>query len=339
MSSTATFGPPAALRSGSSAIADRTKTCLQSFDDILHFLPADHNAHDSVNDNRSRFRIWAGNIGAHHVDSRSADYRVREAPEVAERILELLDELVDTNADIFAIASGERDDAALLDSDGDPDGNDDQTELSELGLAAGDTISSLLKVAALLRKATGRDRYAKAAASKDNPFLEAFDLRHVAEKFPKLDGQPWLRDRLGRANVQRRHYLRYARKHHERIAHEPLASHSVEPAVTIHQNLEVHGSYCKTMMSSRPTLAPTDASTLKVDLLPPVQGDHIVHLDETLSQATSVVTSMHEHHNDEELQVIRLSELSKDDRPFECPYCWCIVQTRRQKTWRQAYLL
>lgn len=332
MSLTAEIGPAAGP--GSSAIADKTKTCLQSFNDILHISSADHDAQDAVNDNLSRFRIWAGNIGAYHVDSRSADYRVREAPEVADRILELLDELMETNTDVHAIVSGERGDAALLESDGASDSNDGQTELSELCLAAGDTISSLLKVSALLRKATGRDRYAKAAASKDNPFMEAFDIKHVAEKFPKLDRRPWLRDRLGRANVQRRHYLRYARKHHDRIAHEPVAMESVYPAVTAFQKFETSESHSKTIVSSRPTLAPTDASTLKVDMLPPVQGDHIEQLDERLSQATSVVTSTHEHHEDGELQVIRLNEISKDGQAFECPYCWSIVQTRRQRTWR-----
>ncbi|KAK4501026.1 hypothetical protein PRZ48_006832 [Zasmidium cellare] len=327
--SSAQLGPLAGA--GPSAIADRTKTCLHTFNTILGLITSGQDAQDVVNDNLSRFRIWAGNIGAYHVDSKSADYRVRDAPEIKDRIIELLDELEETNDEVRAIVSGEREDAALVDRDehADDDDDDPTTELSELCLAAGDTISSLLKVAALLRKATGRDRYAKAAAAVDDPFLESFDIKHVAEKFPKLDRMPWLRDRLGKANVQRRQYLRYARKHHERLAHEPEGSAQPAPAMTPARErpelANIPESRPRTIMSSRPTLAPTDASTLRVDLLPPIQDTHVELLDETLSQATSVVTSKAHHHENGELDVIRLSELSKNGDPFDSDAVQAIV--------------
>ncbi|PIA93693.1 hypothetical protein CB0940_05156 [Cercospora beticola] len=307
-------GPPTTVHPA--PIAERTKAILGVFNTILDTNSAGEEKLSPVVDNLSRFRIWAGNIGAYHVDLRSVDARLRDAPEVAQRVLDLLAELAEVNEDIRAITSGERRDAADEDFSDDEIEQDTEsvTELTQLCLSASDTITSLLK---------------------DHKFLEQFDIQHVAAKFPKVEARPWLRDRLGRANVQRRQYLRYARKHHDRLARGPELADEITFAQPKQESvLKMAMARSKTAASSHPTLAPTKASTFDHERLPHLtaQIEQIGHLDDRVSRTTSVVTSS--GHEDGAIDVVRLSELAKDGKPFECPYCWTIIQTRRQKSWR-----
>jgi hypothetical protein len=203
----------------STTVAEAAQRCLASFGAIELVSVVGVPGLSSNEDGRSRYHIWASNLGALHpgTDRRSADYRLREAPEVVERIVELLDELTEINSDILEIMSGERTNRQMSESDDDDLGSSD--ELSELSLSVGDIITSLFKVSMLVKKATTRDRYAKAASAKEDAFLAEFDIRHVADKYPKIRTKPWLLERLGRAITQRRQFLRYCRNHKHRIAH------------------------------------------------------------------------------------------------------------------------
>jgi len=199
-------------------IADAARQCLASFHAIDQVSGLGALESSPSQDGRSRYQIWASNLGSLHplTDKRSADYRLREAPEVIDRIVELLDELTEINGDIFEISSGARMNRPMSESDDDLASSD---ELSELNLSVGDIITSLFKVSMLVKKATTRNRYAKAANAKEDAFLTEFDIRHVSDKYPKLRTKPWLLERLGKAITQRRQFLRYCRNHQHRIAH------------------------------------------------------------------------------------------------------------------------
>jgi hypothetical protein len=207
----------------STTIADAAHRCLASFDAISQVSVTHISGSLPSEDGRSRYNIWASNLGSLHpgADKRSADYRLREAPEVVERIVELLEELTEINSEILEILAGERTNRQILESEDDLESSD---ELSELNLSVGDIITSLFKVSMLVKKATTRDRYAKAASAKEAAFLAEFDIRHVADKYPKLRTQPWLLERLGNAITQRRQFLRYCRNHKHRIAHVSISS-------------------------------------------------------------------------------------------------------------------
>ena len=211
-------------------VADAAHDCVASFDAIAQVsLPKSELSTAASGlprneDGRSRFQIWMSNLGAAHpaTDRRSADYRLREAPEVVDRIVELLEELTEINGEALEIVSGERSNRQIAEDDSDIDSSSPgsgQDELSELFLSIGDVLTSLFKVSMLVKKATTRDRYARAASAKDKPYLVEFDIRHVADKFPKAREQPWLLERLGAAITQRRQFLRYCRNHKNRIAH------------------------------------------------------------------------------------------------------------------------
>lgn len=165
-------------------IADAARRSLASFDAIdqtsTGLVPKGLNNED----NCSRYKIWASNLGSMHeaADRRSADYRLREAPEVIDRVLELLEELTEINVEILQILSGQRTNREISEPE---DNSESADELSELYLSVGDILTSLFKVSILVKKATKRDRYAKAASAKDDPFLAEFDIRHIADKHPR----------------------------------------------------------------------------------------------------------------------------------------------------------
>lgn len=170
-----------------SPVHDGTIKCFAGFVSLQTTTTGD--VRSIVEDNDARFRIWAGNLGAlQRLSSKaSADYRLREAPEVASRILEILEDICDTHEDLQAALTSE-----ALPGEGDED-DEDSDVAQDLCLTVGDNITSLLKVSALLRKATTRDRYALAAASKHDTLPQeygCFDDRHVCEKFPKVLQQP-----------------------------------------------------------------------------------------------------------------------------------------------------
>ena len=53
----------------------------------------------TVNDQLARFKIWAGNIGAHRKGRSSLDYRLREASHIRDQVVRLLGDLLDAFQD------------------------------------------------------------------------------------------------------------------------------------------------------------------------------------------------------------------------------------------------
>jgi len=71
---------------------------IHTFDQLYERLESTGHGHDllsSVEDEIGRFRVWAGQAGAHMHQSRrdSLDYRLREAPRVHSQVSELVEEL------------------------------------------------------------------------------------------------------------------------------------------------------------------------------------------------------------------------------------------------------
>jgi hypothetical protein len=83
-------------------IATRCNSCIHSFTrlyDLMLKRKGDF-THEIVlprlKDEFGRFRVWAGNIGAHRVGRVSLDYRLREASHMHGRVTDLLDDLIET---------------------------------------------------------------------------------------------------------------------------------------------------------------------------------------------------------------------------------------------------
>ncbi|KAK5682106.1 hypothetical protein LTS10_005231 [Elasticomyces elasticus] len=285
----------------------------------------------AILDNSTRFNIWVGNIGARYpaADQRSADHRLRDAPRPASRILVVLQDLCETNHDLLEILLGHRQDAAHADVedeelDPDDDGTFDlevvekpKSEAHELCLTVGDSITSLMKVSNLIRKATPRDKYAKAAAKKPMPEWTPSDRSHVGEKFPKVKDRWWLVERLGDAITARRQFLGYSQEHHERLAGGTGGEHNDSgrsaPTATAAVTATAASTLDSKMMQSRQLHQSNDDD------------------DDSYSQAHSRVT--YAAAVDSSLKFSSLELVAKGDSTFECPYCWSIVTCRKQRDW------
>ncbi|KAK3641618.1 hypothetical protein LTR56_011220 [Elasticomyces elasticus] len=266
--------------------------------------------HIAILDNSSRFNIWVGNIGARYpaADQRSADHRLRDAPRPASRILDILRDLCETNHELLSYCSV-TDEAFDLEVVGHP-----ISEAHELCLTVADSITSLMKVSVLIRKATPRDKYVKAAAKKAMPEWTPSDRSHVGDKFPKVKDPRWLVERLGDAITARRQFLRYSQEHHERLAGETGGKHDVSGR-----------------SAPNATVTATAASTLDFEMIQSRKLHQLKDDDDSYSQAYSRVT--YAAAVDSPLKFSSLESVAKGDSIFECPYCWSIVTCKRQREW------
>jgi hypothetical protein len=154
-----------------------------------------------VEDFSARFRIWAGNLGAfQRLPARaSIDHRLRESPKIATQIQDLLLGLRETINDsklrqisseptlilsVCAIASGERPNREFEPQDEDTSSEEDEhdtdakslghsspdsvhlSEAEELFESVKDTLTGLFRLAMIIRKASPRDRFAKALSAQ-----------------------------------------------------------------------------------------------------------------------------------------------------------------------------
>lgn len=228
---------------------------------------------------------------------------------------------------------------SVQDGDDDYSGPETLCEAQELFEIIKETLTSLFRIAVVIRNSSPRDRFTK-ATSRHNPFEQSFDISHVHHKFPKLDsvGKEWLKQRLGNAITQRRHYLCYAREHREKLGKEAdelrTARASAAIAEVIPRNLDGISQNAKTIRS-RPvsTLAPTAASTL---LLPDAPVANI-DVDDDQSQ-TSFAISFGENENEEVLKLPRLSDVSNGQISFECPLCWTMQSIQTENSWTKHAL-
>jgi tetratricopeptide (TPR) repeat protein len=326
----------------------------------------------SIEDESARYKIWAGNLGAFQrlPATSSLDYRLKESPKVATQIQELLEDLRHAMQRISAIASGEspnrvaestdseddyeddsedghdKDELEKV-SDGSEDGIDEDiiidvdadekshqlSEAGELFRSVKDTITGLFRISIIIRKASPRDRFAKALAARQEPFDERFDIDYVSHKFPMLniEKKEWFKERVGKAITQRRQYLRYARDHRDKLAREPKdlwQPEDIGPRTILLPVLSQAGKTNLTKPTS--TLAPTTASTLLGEKLAIDEED----LSDNQSQ-TSYAVSLGEDDHESHLRLPSLVEVSRDATTFECPFCWTVQDIQRDGIWRK----
>ena len=341
---------------GTMFIAPKVQSCLGLFHDLIH---ASEDCKVTIIDQLGRFNIWAGNIGAFQelpLPS-SLDYRLREAPKVVRQVGELLDDLEETLHDVMSILSGERPNRTDYESEpvagleiptsdetDDPSlGSEElepQSELEELLKSSDETLTSLFKISVLIRNATTRDRYAKAAASASDPFNAHFDISHVGQKFPRIHRTLWLEKRLGKAISQRRQYLRYCRDHREKTGAERKSNtlrddaaerpdRQVAQLKLVDRSVQFETSRLGSTKTPS-TLPITTASTLNVAALEKEDD----HSDDVKSQ-TSYATSVAEGPGHDLLRVPPLPSETIRGLPFECSTCWTVQTLRSRPAWKR----
>jgi hypothetical protein len=280
-----------------------------------------------ASDELSRYRLWASNIGAYHDpdDQRSADHRLRAAPEFKNRIVQLLEELNEALDDIHQISSGQREGETEEISDPHSNAQDSpRTEISELWLMVEEIITSLMKVSVLVRKSTKRNRFQhaiRAAAKVASPSVPTtWDVDHIRHKHPKLERNRWLLDRVGEANTHRRQFLLYAQDHGRRVA------------------FDQSGDFGSKSLFSRPTQALTQATTVvkdeRISSALANLDDYEGNDDASTTSPTTYATGRDDDGSTTRLRIVPLITVCPKGKPGVCPYCQGMVLFTGRKLWR-----
>lgn len=212
------------------------------------------------------------------------------------------------------------------------------TELQERFFQVIHIITCLYRFSIVIRNPTENDRLQR-SAKIDVSHYEFFDLQHASQKF---SGAPkYITDRLGMANTRRRQLLKYHAKHHDKITRfidvlEPLKVVAQRPDLP----LDVDGGKesVQDLLSAPPEESGTVVGTLYTEttvstVLPNATDTKTkVSSDDGQSQ-TSYATSI--GNDGHKLQVPSPPHLQGvlDGNPFECPYCFTIVEMYSWKSW------
>lgn len=168
------------------------------------------------------------------------------------------------------------------------------------------SITSLLRLGILIRKASPRDKFKEAQRSTRTRIPDHYDIEYVKMKHPKLNDAQGTR--LGRAIAKRRQFILYCREHQARLAHD------------------VDGSGDGTgteVLSSK-------ASTF---LAPEKESFSSMHVDEE-DDAISIMTASTVSDVSVSRKLPSLTDLSPDDEPFVCPICFSLQSFKSNRAWQ-----
>ena len=285
---------------------------------------------DTVTDQLARFRLFCGNIGALHppASSLSVESRLQGADEGLQAIMGVLETLrgvLDSLRDL----SKTPDHQMMLNLD---DSFECLRESSLLVPTIGECITRLFRISRLIQKASSTDKFARSLSkyskTPNGRFDERYDVAHVSQKFPRL-GQAensWLAHRLGRAITETRQFLSYAENHHNELNSPP----SLQQAHEVHQPDVVPGEsgYQHTKATSLNVTAVTPEALLTATDIP-MEDDNGSYTTTTRSIDLEGGTSLLG-------RIPRLQDLrGQDATPFECPFCYRLVNFTRWKSWHK----
>ncbi|KAJ3493124.1 hypothetical protein NLG97_g4939 [Lecanicillium saksenae] len=197
-------------------VSAAVKRCLTLFTPVLSGIEdvSGGTTHTQLAHERSRFKLWSANIGAHRTGASSLDYRLRDASNIRLNVLELVRDLAQLLDDYAGIVRGEvipwDTDMTEPIEEGAP-----ETELEQIMIHMKETVDSLLGLSITIRNPAPHDRFMATVATNVS-FYEPHDVNHVKELYGELP--PWQAERLGGAISKRRQYFRYRQAHREKLA-------------------------------------------------------------------------------------------------------------------------
>jgi tetratricopeptide (TPR) repeat protein len=330
------------------SVSDQCRSCLATLQEVMSILSQpNHNdgfiTHAQVSEELDRFSLFIGNIGALHRpdSSMSIESRLQEANDVLTHIVGLLTDLEEAAAELLEIVSGIREGMVSVDDEAGEEHSGDISELSELREEISGTITRLFRVSIIIRQAAPTDLFAKALSRNRYCFSDQFDIAHVGEKYRKLATKDcvWLRQRLGRAITQRRHYLSYIQDHHEQLGsmlnrHDKVDSSGfMSQTPVIEQPLALNPMFD---MASRPSFF-TKATTVAAEqvtsqLLVAKESDSE---DDARSYTTISRSIDGDHESSITVRIPKLDDLRVGNKKeFECPFCFRIKKFKSERIWR-----
>ncbi|OIW28721.1 hypothetical protein CONLIGDRAFT_564100, partial [Coniochaeta ligniaria NRRL 30616] len=161
----------------------------------------------------------------------------------------------------------------------------------------------------------------QATSKEKRPYLDQFDISHVAERYPKLKKEQsrWLCERLGRAITKRRQFLRYMHDHKLRLTGSAAGTNIGSASEGAH------------------THASTKASTLDARKLALLEAGE-TEVEDTKSYVSAGSSFQMTGSGDATLSLPTLAQVSRGEAIFECPFCFGLQHISRDWEWRQHAL-
>jgi len=202
-----------------------------------------------------------------------------------------------------------------------------------------ESITSLLKLSMFIRKSTRGNRFAK--SSKAQKYETQYDIIHVRDRFPFAANHPFVIERLGKANAQRRQWLSYKKRHREKLAMSASPMHETpfrsellsDSEMELNSRATIEEDYLRSSVwsgehkQSSTMLSSTKASTFFQGQIP--EGD----VAENEHSETSYSETRFGDDGQETNLVPQPPPESADENPFECPYCFSIIVINGIRSW------
>ncbi|KAL8686312.1 MAG: hypothetical protein Q9218_007196 [Villophora microphyllina] len=254
-------------------------------------------------DERGRLRIWAANVGAHQTGQSSLDFRLRDASHIRQEIVDLL-------TDLHRLLENIKDylnEGPPEDESWSEDGLDDDptTELQAYFRRVNTTIKCLYKMAMLIRNPTQHDLLVHSRSEVTAAF-EPYDQQHVRNKFPQANEQLVLC--LGRLITRRRRYLKYRKRHNVKL-----------------------GKGLEGLEDGGDTRAESISETMASNFQAPESGFGDA-ISTSHRSTTSYASSLCQGGS---LTIPAPPAESLEGKPFVCPYCFYIIETKSTKSWHR----
>jgi hypothetical protein len=212
-----------------------------------------------------------------------------------------------------------------------------QTESAQLNRIIDDVIASLFKLSIVIQQSSRRAKFAR--SSKERPFNARFDILHIQESFPYVTSNNALLERLGKANAQRRQWLSYRRRHHEKLSSD---TSSTRENLSYAPSMSLDGLYSESPGSNTLFLSASsqdrrsstsfDRSTAATTFCEEGHQFHEEYTDGSVSETTYSSSSVSDSANQPTL-IPQPPPESSDGKPFECPFCYRILTIETLQMW------
>ncbi|KAI0454723.1 hypothetical protein F5B21DRAFT_524327 [Xylaria acuta] len=271
---------------------DSTKVLLSS-------LAPYEGYHAKATSQLARFKLWAGSLGADRKSGhRSLDYRLRDASSIRKHVI--------NDSEVPVGEARGLPDHELIEYLVD----DDESNQSSLDMALADishVVDCLLRLSVTIKNPAPHDQIMSRAGSETMAYYEQYDIRHVREKFTRIENG--LATRLGRAITNRRHFLKYREDHCARLS----------DGIGDDDGLAGNGDQT------------TEGSPVPRHLKDTLDGSPIGLDVRSLVSGTSYASSLGN------LDELTVPPIPKEYRagPFLCPFCYLMVEVDSENDWKK----
>jgi hypothetical protein len=199
------------------------------------------------------------------------------------------------------------------------------TPLKEAIKEIDNVISCLYRLSITIENPASQDKLEKMERLEMSHF-ERFDIEHISNKYQLPEDYQYLIERLGKVNTKRRQLLKYHNENYEKIVGRRVAVNATGATDCELGPGSEDDFYSEDMHT---TVSTQYEYSVNLDLVEAVP----LNLD-SRSEAGFSVTSYASSTADSGNLRVPAPPLGFDKGPFQCPYCFIIVETENRAAWK-----